>query len=356
MSFRDLRLLTENLRVLGYPTTVSLDSFREPNFKLVAELLIWLCGIYEPRVVIPHSIESEHDRINLIKTVSSIFITKQHIKLNNKKLYQADGYAVKELLKLINSLVSSSGPNSENSENENSKTLEGNIKSTELKELRERVSKITRAGVSLHEALGASIRNRSARHAAAINQLELSEIEKTLKEAIQVADRVTVESRRKLESADSDEKGIENKIEKKQNELERNQKRLRQLKQLRPAYQDELEELESELKTLYDDYSIKFRNSIYLESLLEEYRKENPKPKNQFNTISSISNGIGTTGIINQLETGSELTSDDDDSLIDENRQLFRQDRHNQISEDGLTDDESEDDDDELPTNDDDDF
>ena len=115
MSFRDLRLLTENLRVLGYPTTVSLDSFREPNFKLVAgesfsqlhvhvhvvtwcqirlrkmyfsELLIWLCGIYEPRVVIPVSIESEHDRINLIKTVSSLFITKQHIKLNTKKLYQ----------------------------------------------------------------------------------------------------------------------------------------------------------------------------------------------------------------------------------------------------------------------------
>lgn len=36
MSFRDLRQLTENLRVLGYPRTVSLDAFREPNFKLVA--------------------------------------------------------------------------------------------------------------------------------------------------------------------------------------------------------------------------------------------------------------------------------------------------------------------------------
>lgn len=36
MSFRDLRCLTESLRVLGYPQIVSLDSFREPNFKLVA--------------------------------------------------------------------------------------------------------------------------------------------------------------------------------------------------------------------------------------------------------------------------------------------------------------------------------
>ena len=103
MSFRDLRLLTENLRVLGYPRTVSLDAFREPNFKLVAgksndlyllflclELLIWLTSIYEPHAVIPSSVESEHDRIALIKGVAQLFVTKQHIKLNAKKLYQGE--------------------------------------------------------------------------------------------------------------------------------------------------------------------------------------------------------------------------------------------------------------------------
>ena len=104
MSFRDLRQLTENLRVLGYPRTVSLDAFREPNFKLVAgtffslifpsflscglELLIWLTSIYEPNAVIPTSVESEHDRIALIKGIAQLFVTKQHIKLNAKRLYQ----------------------------------------------------------------------------------------------------------------------------------------------------------------------------------------------------------------------------------------------------------------------------
>ena len=58
------------------------------NQEIILELLIWLTSIYEPRVTIPTSIESEHDRISLIKTVSQIFITKQHIKLNTKKLYQ----------------------------------------------------------------------------------------------------------------------------------------------------------------------------------------------------------------------------------------------------------------------------
>jgi len=57
-------------------------------YEIILELLIWLTSIYEPRVTIPTSIESEHDRISLIKTVSQIFITKQHIKLNTKKLYQ----------------------------------------------------------------------------------------------------------------------------------------------------------------------------------------------------------------------------------------------------------------------------
>ena len=88
MSFRDLRLLTENLRVLGYPRTVSLDAFREPNFKLVAELLVWLTSIYEPKANIPTDVESEHDRIALVKSVVQLFVAKQHIKLNGKKLYQ----------------------------------------------------------------------------------------------------------------------------------------------------------------------------------------------------------------------------------------------------------------------------
>ena len=72
----------------------------------------------------------------------------------------------------------------------------------------------------------------------------------------------------------------------------------------RPAYQDELEELEAELKTLYDDYTVKFRNFVYLESLLEEYRKETPQKQN-FVNITSI-NGP-TIGGINQLEVSSAV-------------------------------------------------
>lgn len=308
-------------------------------------MLIWLTSIYEPRVTIPTSIESEHDRISLIKTVSQIFITKQHIKLNTKKLYQADGYAVKELLKLITALLEASkAPKTL----DNVKVLDSNVKSNQLKGMRERVNAISRSGIALHEALGMDIKWRSARHSAAMHQLELSEIEKTLRAAIKVSEKVTKQSMTKLNGADDDEKTIQVKIEKKQAELDRNQKRLRQLKQLRPAYQDELEELETDLKGLYDEYCIKFRNSIYLESLLEEIQKEQPQ-KQQFNNVVRNDDG----GV--KLSSDELSSDDDDDSLINENRQLFRP-GPNEMSDDDLSEEESEDDGDGLVSNDEDDF
>lgn len=88
-----------------------------------------------------------------------------------------------------------------------------------------------------------------------------------------------------IENVASNEANLEAKIEKKQVELERNQvfhfnslkilyfmsykriifnewlfqKRLMTLKKVRPAFMDEYEKLEDELKKLYEEYIIKFR-------------------------------------------------------------------------------------------------
>ena len=47
-------------------------------------------------------------------------------------------------------------------------------------------------------------------------------------------------------------------------ELERNQKRLQTLKKVRPAFMDEYEKLEDELKKLYVEYIVKFRCMTHL--------------------------------------------------------------------------------------------
>ena len=66
-----------------------------------------------------------------------------------------------------------------------------------------------------------------------------------------------------IENVASNEANLEAKIDKKKVELERNQKRLQTLKKVRPAFMDEYEKLEEELRKLYEEYIVKFRCVCY---------------------------------------------------------------------------------------------
>ena len=59
MSFREVRNLVEYMRALGYPRLISMENFREPNFELVADCLIWLTSRYDPGTSIPDDISTE---------------------------------------------------------------------------------------------------------------------------------------------------------------------------------------------------------------------------------------------------------------------------------------------------------
>lgn len=80
---------------------------------------------------------------------------------------------------------------------------------------------------------------------------------------------------------DLDEKNIESKIRKKQEELERTEKRLRSLENVRPQFMDEQEKLERELQRHYDIYMEKYRNLDYLESELEGFHKNEEERKEE---------------------------------------------------------------------------
>ena len=101
MSYRELRNFTEMMQTLGYPRIISMENFRQPNFTLVAELLSWLIQRYDPTADITNDIDTEQDRVIFIKSAAQFMSTKAHVKLNTRRLYGADGYAVKELLKNI---------------------------------------------------------------------------------------------------------------------------------------------------------------------------------------------------------------------------------------------------------------
>ena len=77
-----------------------MDGFREPNFPLVARVLVWLVEKFDPRADLADDWNSEEDRVLFLKAVSRIVSDKAHLRLNAKRLYSADLYAVPELLKL----------------------------------------------------------------------------------------------------------------------------------------------------------------------------------------------------------------------------------------------------------------
>jgi clusterin-associated protein 1 len=93
----------------------------------------------------------------------------------------------------------------------------------------------------------------------------------------QVIDQ-SAEKRRICAELEADKQTLTAKISKKQEDLERQEKRLKSLTQVRPAFMEEYEVLEQELKVVYETYIERFRNLSYLESeLAQQQQMENEK-------------------------------------------------------------------------------
>ncbi|XP_069377915.1 clusterin-associated protein 1 homolog isoform X1 [Paralichthys olivaceus] len=278
MSFRELRNFTEMMRALGYPRLISVQNFRTPNFTLVAEILIWLIKRYEPHMDIPTDVDTESDRVFFIKAVAQFMATKAHIKLNMKHLYQADGYAVKELLKitsvLYNAMKTKQMAFGEIVEEDNNKfKFDLGSRISDLKAARQLASEVTSKGASLYDLLGKEVELREMRTAAIARPLEVNETEKALRAAIKEVLESVEKTKEMLRNVGSDVTTLDAKIEKKKQELERNRKRLQTLQSVRPAFMDEYEKIEEELQKMYVIYVEKFRNLSFLEAQLDEYHR-----------------------------------------------------------------------------------
>ncbi|XP_051823708.1 clusterin-associated protein 1 isoform X2 [Sminthopsis crassicaudata] len=298
MSFRDLRNFTEMMRALGYPRHISMENFRTPNFGLVSEVLLWLVKRYEPQTDIPSDVETEQDRVFFIKAIAQFMATKAHIKLNTKKLYQADGYAVKELLKitsvLYNAMKTKGMEGSEIGEEDISKfKFDLGSKIADLKAARQLASEITSKGASLYDLLGKEVELRELRTEAIARPLEINETEKVMRVAVKDILAQVQKTKDLLNNVASDEANLEAKIEKRKLELERNRKRLQTLQSVRPAFMDEYEKIEEELQKQYDIYLEKFRNLAYLEQQLEDHhRMEQERFEEAENTLRLMQNKL----------------------------------------------------------------
>lgn len=321
MSYRDLRNFTEMMRALGYPRLISMENFRSPNFALVAEVLMWLVKRYDPNVELPMDVDTEQDRVLFIKSVAQFMATKAHIKLNTKKLYGADGYAVKELLKVTSVLYSAMKTNAGNEaaeeSNVNSLTFDISSRITDLKASRQLASEITSRGAALYDLLGKEVELRELRTNAIAKPLELNELESGIKKSVAAVKDDIKKTNQMLDNIASDEANLEAKIDKKKQELERNQKRLRSLETVRPAYMDEYEKLEEELKKVYETFMEKHRNLAYMEQLLEDInRAERDRFEESEATIRNMQTADHGQGIDAGDELGDLDGGDDDDKIV----------------------------------------
>jgi clusterin-associated protein 1 len=84
-------------RVLSYPRLISMENFRQPNFRLVAELMTWLVKQYnhtfsilfssyffqiryDPLADVPIDIEGEQDRVMFVRYITQIIVRKKQLK------------------------------------------------------------------------------------------------------------------------------------------------------------------------------------------------------------------------------------------------------------------------------------
>ncbi|CAF3872111.1 unnamed protein product [Rotaria sp. Silwood2] len=270
-------------RVLSYPRLISMENFRQPNFRLVAELMTWLVKQYDPQADVPNDIEGEQDRVMFIRTIAQIIATKAHMKLNTKKLYQADGYAVKEILKVITPLYKALR-DSENKDLEDEDDVDYqyryaiNDDMSTLRNARLLCSTITQKGANLHELLGKEVDAREARQEVMNRAMELSEVQEGVREAENAAKREFIKYDKLINNVQIDEVALDEKIAKRMEEINRHQRRLEMLKSVRPSFMNDFEKCEIELNESYANYVLKFRILSYLEKELEgHFRNQREK-------------------------------------------------------------------------------
>ena len=251
---------------------------------------------YDPTAEVDENISSELHRVEFLKSVATVMMSKARVKLNIKQLYRADGYAVKELLKISSLLydaiqldggteaggVSAADGQAEQAKSAAAADLSLSARLDELKEARNLAGEIVESGSKLFTLLGREgeglkeARDRALTFLDAISSnLDSSDphagIERNIREQISLLGDNLADLERLRDEADRESKNLKAKIERKSTELERAEKRLKSLKKVKPAFLDEYEGLENELKAIYETYLERFRNLHYLEGELRHY-------------------------------------------------------------------------------------
>ena len=282
------------LASLGYSRVVSLDSFRKPNFKLVADILFWLCNKLEPSNEISPNINGETERVFFVKSTLSLLVAKVRINISPKNIYYSDYRAIDELIKIVELLYNGLETEEFSDPSKSDFALSQKFDKRKTKEL---AKEITQSGQRLYELLGKENDLKSGRDRTVVvletvlkdynnNNVD---IEKHVKQLIDGQLEANEEMEEYLKALEQKERDLIDKTRRKKMEIERLEKKLKTLSNIKPAYLEDMERYERELEKLFQVYLDKLRNLDYLEECYDGIKKEeNEKNKDLLNHLERM--------------------------------------------------------------------
>lgn len=270
-TFRDIRYFCEMMRTLGYTRIISLDSFKKPNFELVAEILDWLVLRFDPNAEIPENIETPDQRVKFMLAVTQLFVTKARIKVSPVKLYYADWHALPELIKIASLLYNVyTTDGMEDLGARHAFTLPAKYNRLATKTL---ATEITETGHQVYDLLGKEPDLGQKRNVAIefidelsknfTSQNENAYIQKCVNGLIQEQTDNIDEMEKYVGTLLDDERALEEKIKRKSLEIQRAENKLNRYKGgggSKNPFTDEMERLEKEIEKIYSIYLEKYRN------------------------------------------------------------------------------------------------
>jgi len=118
---------------------------------------------YDPDITVHQMIETEDDRVEFLTGISQAMASRAGIRLNTKRLYAADGYAVQELLKVATTLYHASRADKVVENEEDEDPGGSSYRLQDIKGARALASEITEKGAKLHDLLKQELEVRAER-------------------------------------------------------------------------------------------------------------------------------------------------------------------------------------------------
>ncbi|XP_026747624.1 clusterin-associated protein 1 [Trichoplusia ni] len=324
MSYRDLRNFSEAMRVLGFPKPISLESFRTPNWDLMEECLRWLAARVEPDAELGGGKGSVEQRVALVTHAIALFHSRANIKLNGKRVYGADGWAVREMMKVATLLRSALQTPSADEHQQETTPMSYDFSSRlgEIKQARALATDITAQGAFLHDLLAKEPENKEQREQALSRPLDMSAMEASLRRALDAVAGKVASGREQIDNVAASEAALDAKLERKRAELMRAEKRLHTVQKIKPAYQGELTSLESEIEQLWDQYVLRYRCVEALKhqlSVLESAQAE--AAEEQQAAIMQLIHKYEAEDVLGKLSDSDDMDSSDDGKDLSEVKQ-----------------------------------